>query len=156
MRNQGMSKRYTAEQSYRKSVLIVGLGIVFILICSTVLYQKYQAHQQVLQEKTQLLIQQQKHIVEAQRAALGTLPDVKLTEKTKQNLAMVPKPVDWHQQPERMNEASEKPQFHCDRREHCTQMRSLDEARWFVRNCPNTKMDGDHDGEPCENDSRWH
>ncbi|HAB72374.1 MAG TPA: calcium-binding protein, partial [Acinetobacter nosocomialis] len=20
----------------------------------------------------------------------------------------------------------------------------------------NTKMDGDHDGEPCENDSRWH
>ncbi|WP_228143055.1 excalibur calcium-binding domain-containing protein [Acinetobacter pittii] len=35
-------------------------------------------------------------------------------------------------------------------------MHSLEEARWFVRNCPNTKMDGNHDGEPCENDSRWH
>ena len=45
--------------------------------------------------------------------------------------------------------------FQCDGRKHCSQMRSLEEARWFVRNCPNTKMDSDHDGEPCENDSRW-
>lgn len=34
-------------------------------------------------------------------------------------------------------------------------MTSLDEARYFVKHCPNTKMDGDHDGEPCESDSRW-
>lgn len=45
--------------------------------------------------------------------------------------------------------------FQCDGRKHCSQMRSLEEARWFVRNCPDTKMDSDHDGEPCENDSRW-
>jgi hypothetical protein len=45
--------------------------------------------------------------------------------------------------------------FQCDGRSHCSQMRSLEEARWFVRNCPDTKMDSDHDGEPCENDSRW-
>ena len=45
--------------------------------------------------------------------------------------------------------------FQCDGRTHCSQMRSLEEARWFVRNCPDTKMDSDHDGEPCENDSRW-
>ena len=45
--------------------------------------------------------------------------------------------------------------FQCDGRTHCSQMRSLEEASWFVRNCPNTQMDGNNDGEPCENDSRW-
>ena len=46
-------------------------------------------------------------------------------------------------------------QFHCDGRQHCSQMTSRAEAEFFVRHCPNTKMDGDHDGIPCENDSRW-
>ena len=45
--------------------------------------------------------------------------------------------------------------FKCDGRQHCSQMNSRAEAEFFVRNCPNTKMDGDHDGEPCENDSRF-
>lgn len=40
--------------------------------------------------------------------------------------------------------------FECDGREHCSQMESYDEARFFIRNCPNTKMDGDGDGIPCE------
>nr|WP_244664686.1 excalibur calcium-binding domain-containing protein [Candidatus Symbiopectobacterium sp. 'North America'] len=29
-------------------------------------------------------------------------------------------------------------------------MRSQKEAYFFLQNCPNTKMDGDKDGEPCE------
>lgn len=45
--------------------------------------------------------------------------------------------------------------FKCDGRQHCSQMNSLEEAEFFIKNCPNTKMDGDNDGEPCENDSRW-
>ena len=45
--------------------------------------------------------------------------------------------------------------FKCDGRQHCSQMNSRAEAEFFVRNCPNTKMDGDHDGVPCENDSRF-
>ena len=40
--------------------------------------------------------------------------------------------------------------YHCDGREHCSQMNSCAEATWFVRHCPNTKMDGDNDGIPCE------
>lgn len=47
------------------------------------------------------------------------------------------------------------PSFQCDGRQHCSQMTSRAEAEFFVRNCPDTKMDGDHDGEPCENDSRF-
>ena len=45
--------------------------------------------------------------------------------------------------------------YSCDGRIHCSQMNSREEARWFVRNCPGTRMDGNNDGEPCENDSRW-
>jgi hypothetical protein len=45
--------------------------------------------------------------------------------------------------------------FVCDGREYCSQMNSRAEAEFFIKNCPNTKMDGDRDGEPCENDSRF-
>ncbi len=44
--------------------------------------------------------------------------------------------------------------FSCDERLYCSQMNSLAEAEFFTRNCPNTRMDGDKDGEPCENDTR--
>lgn len=47
------------------------------------------------------------------------------------------------------------PEFHCDGRRYCSQMRSRAEAEFFLRNCPDTRMDGDHDGVPCENDSRF-
>ena len=46
-------------------------------------------------------------------------------------------------------------QFECDGRQHCSQMTSRAEAVFFIQNCPNTKMDGDYDGIPCENDSRF-
>jgi len=42
------------------------------------------------------------------------------------------------------------PQFTCDGRTHCPQMTSCAEATWFLRHCPGVKMDGDHDGVPCE------
>ena len=42
------------------------------------------------------------------------------------------------------------PHYSCDGRQHCSQMSSRDEAVFFLNNCPNTKMDGDHDGDPCE------
>jgi cold shock CspA family protein len=43
--------------------------------------------------------------------------------------------------------------FSCDGRTMCSQMSSCAEAKYFIRNCPNTQMDGDSDGEPCE--SQW-
>ena len=45
--------------------------------------------------------------------------------------------------------------FKCDGRQYCSQMTSRAEAEFFIKNCPNTKMDGDLDGVPCENDSRF-
>jgi endonuclease YncB( thermonuclease family) len=38
----------------------------------------------------------------------------------------------------------------CDGRTSCAQMTSCEEATWFVKNCPGVKMDGNHDGVPCE------
>lgn len=46
--------------------------------------------------------------------------------------------------------AASLPHYQCDGRQHCSQMGSYDEALFFLRNCPNTKMDGDGDGIPCE------
>ncbi|HEV7608954.1 MAG TPA: excalibur calcium-binding domain-containing protein [Steroidobacteraceae bacterium] len=40
--------------------------------------------------------------------------------------------------------------FSCDGRVYCSQMTSCEEATWFLRNCPGVKMDGDNDGDPCE------
>ena len=49
--------------------------------------------------------------------------------------------------------SSGRPRFTCDGRIHCSQMTSCEEAMFFIKNCPGTKMDGDNDGIPCE--SQW-
>jgi predicted negative regulator of RcsB-dependent stress response len=40
--------------------------------------------------------------------------------------------------------------FVCDGRTRCGEMKSCDEARYFVKHCPGIEMDGDDDGKPCE------
>lgn len=45
---------------------------------------------------------------------------------------------------------SNKAQYRCDGRTHCSHMTSCEEAKYFLKNCPGTKMDGDGDGVPCE------
>ena len=46
--------------------------------------------------------------------------------------------------------SSRRSTFTCDGRVYCSQMKSCDEAKYFVQHCPNVKMDGNHDGIPCE------
>lgn len=45
---------------------------------------------------------------------------------------------------------SKKVQYRCDGRTHCSHMTSCEEATYFLKHCPGTKMDGDNDGVPCE------
>ncbi|WP_372870333.1 excalibur calcium-binding domain-containing protein [Shewanella sp.] len=40
--------------------------------------------------------------------------------------------------------------FRCEGKTHCNQMRSCEEATFYIENCPGTEMDGDNDGIPCE------
>lgn len=40
--------------------------------------------------------------------------------------------------------------FTCEGKRFCSQMSSCDEATYYLRHCPDTEMDGDGDGVPCE------
>lgn len=40
--------------------------------------------------------------------------------------------------------------FQCEGKQHCSQMASCEEAKFYLKNCPSTKIDGDNDGIPCE------
>jgi len=41
-------------------------------------------------------------------------------------------------------------QFQCQGKVYCSEMTSYEEAAFYLQNCPGTKMDGDNDGIPCE------
>lgn len=56
----------------------------------------------------------------------------------------------WGQQPGDLPHVASTSAYTCDGRQHCSQMRSCAEATYFIQHCPNTKMDGDRDGIPCE------
>lgn len=41
-------------------------------------------------------------------------------------------------------------EFQCQGKQHCTQMRSKEEAQYYLANCPDVRIDGDGDGIACE------
>ncbi len=40
--------------------------------------------------------------------------------------------------------------FVCEDKTYCSQMTSCNEAKFYLANCPNVKIDGNRDGVPCE------
>ena len=40
--------------------------------------------------------------------------------------------------------------YSCQGKQYCSEMTSCKEARFYLKNCPNVKIDGNHDGVPCE------
>ncbi|WP_144214499.1 cold shock domain-containing protein [Shewanella donghaensis] len=49
------------------------------------------------------------------------------------------------------NIAPATPKFECEAgKTHCSHMRSCEEAIFYIKNCPDTQMDGNGDGVPCE------
>jgi|SRR5688572_25055710 len=63
----------------------------------------------------------------------------------KWSVASLPQPSISRSQP-----VTEVQSFKCDGRKHCSQMTSCTEAKFFLKNCPGTQMDGNNDGTPCE------
>ena len=47
-------------------------------------------------------------------------------------------------------DSTQSSQYSCTGKTHCSQMSSCEEAKFYIRNCPGTEMDGDGDGVPCE------
>ena len=50
----------------------------------------------------------------------------------------------------RLYPAYEEMGFSCEGKTHCSHMTSCDEAKYYLKHCPNMKIDGNNDGEPCE------
>lgn len=44
-------------------------------------------------------------------------------------------------------------EYKCEGKIYCSQMTSCEEAKFYLKNCPGVKLDGDGDGIPCE--SQW-
>ncbi|ABK49767.1 cold-shock DNA-binding protein family [Shewanella sp. ANA-3] len=54
-------------------------------------------------------------------------------------------------EPQTQFQSAPQAQFRCEAgKTHCSHMRSCAEATFYINNCPNTQMDGDGDGIPCE------
>lgn len=128
------------------SKLITGIGLIIIVILSVLVYGKYQNYKIQKQQQLEHLMQEQKRLVSEQRAALGDLPEQGLSEQGRKNLEVSTNtPIR-----STASSTSVSSPYRCDGRTHCSQMRSYDEAVFFLRNCPGTQMDGNHDGVPCE------
>ena len=85
----------------------------------------------------------------------GKLPqgtECERIEKVKGSILVIPnKDFMSYKDNDKLNKLTTK--YSCDGRMYCSQMRSCEEASFFLSNCPNTKMDGDNDGTPCE--AQW-
>jgi len=149
----GFQQTYKTESS-ALSKLITVIGLVIIVILAVLVYGKYQTYKIQKQQQVEQLMQEQQRIVAEQRAALGDIPEQGLSEQGRKNLE-TPLNTTFHTHSSSTNTAGSS-HFKCDGREHCGQMGSYEEALFFIRNCPNTKMDGDHDGIPCEDQFGHH
>ncbi|OTG72610.1 DNA-binding protein [Acinetobacter sp. ANC 4218] len=160
------AKKKTASPRYNKASykgrILSAIALIILALLAVIGYGQYQDYRTAEQLKAQQLIIEQQRIVSEQREALGDLPEAVLSEQGQRNLAgetyNTTKP-----RSEKINASIDQQngvrlataQFKCDERQHCSQMNSRAEAVWYVQNCPHHKMDGDGDGIPCENDSRW-
>lgn len=61
-----------------------------------------------------------------------------------------PNPLPMPQQLKTWLKKEDFSKFTCQGKQHCSQMVSCKEARFYLQNCPNVKIDGDGDGVPCE------
>jgi hypothetical protein len=48
---------------------------------------------------------------------------------------------------------SQQREYKCEGKIYCSEMTSCEEAKFYLKNCPGVKIDGDGDGIPCE--SQW-
>lgn len=148
------SQRYSKAETSLKMRIFGILGFIIILFLSIFIYQKYQNYQLEKQQHIEHLQLEQQQIVANQRAALGDIPSVGLSEQGRKNLENLNTQT-YRQNVEDISmsptdKVSATSAYTCDGRTHCSQMRSYEEAVFFNNHCPGTKMDGNNDGIPCE------
>jgi cold shock CspA family protein len=93
----------------------------------------------------------------------STIPEPRVTttpaaSKRREPRALAPTPTSKETEPEASiptvvtttPEPRVSSPYRCDGRTRCSEMNSCAEAKFFLRNCPGARMDGDNDGVPCE------
>ncbi|WP_180124578.1 cold shock domain-containing protein [Acinetobacter sp. YH12097] len=156
--NDQVTRHDIAKGTVWGSKIFSMIGLIVIVVLAVAVYGKYQQYQEQKQLHLQQLMQENENIVKEQRKAQGDLPDRVLSEQGEKNLygtastqaqSVVRDTVLAHASSDSPR-AAEKSQFSCDGRTHCSQMKSYEEAVYFLQHCPGTKMDGNNDGIPCE------
>lgn len=149
----------TYKRHNKKLPIFPILGLVIIAVLAFFTYGKYQEYTQAREQKAQQVLEEQQQIIAQQRKALGHLPDQALSEQGARNLDhqvyQTAQPRAEHIEASIEKQKAEtfiqpSAEFKCDGRVHCSQMRSYEEAVYFLQNCPNVQMDGNEDGVPCE------
>lgn len=132
----------------RGSIVIASVTILSVIAFIAVYlgYAKYQQDKIDKQIKLETLIAEQKKLILEQRVLQGPLPE-KIDPPPLERQSVVERPTLQVRPVVRKD-------FRCDGRQHCSQMTSYEEAVFFNQYCPNTKMDGDADGIPCEDQFR--
>jgi len=90
--------------------------------------------------------ERKQRIAAAEERKMRSENESKLQITSAETSAVLPNPS----KPESSAPGNKPSPFKCDGRTHCSQMTSCDEAKFFLKNCPNVKMDGNNDGVPCE------
>ncbi|OTG83864.1 cold shock domain-containing protein [Acinetobacter sp. ANC 4648] len=156
-KSQQLNNRNASSYSKLRYAILL-LSLIAFMIALSFAWNQYQQYKIEQQIKVQTLMQQQQDIIVEQRKAVGELKSIPFSEKSKRALdttraapihtttAMNIDTSDGSVNKKNVAQA----EFSCDGRQHCGQMHSYEEALFFIRNCPNTKMDGNQDGIPCE------
>lgn len=156
--NDQVTRHDIAKGTVWGSKIFSMIGLIVIVVLAVAVYGKYQQYQEQKQLHLQQLMQENENIVKEQRKAQGDLPDRVPSEQGEKNLygtastqaqSVVRDTVLAHASSDSPR-AAEKSQFSCDGRTHCSQMKSYEEAVYFLQHCPGTQMDGNNDGIPCE------
>lgn len=144
-----------------KSIIVIAIVVAIGWYGNYLCKQRGYNTEPVQNASTDLANEQKvKCITKTGSVIYGTVPQGTLCEKLEPiegSLTVVSSETRTERESEYSSskENNRKSSFKCDGRVHCSQMTSRAEAEFFVRNCPNTKMDGDRDGIPCETDSRF-
>lgn len=62
----------------------------------------------------------------------------------------VPESVKQWLKPKGSSKPANLSKYSCQGKQYCSQMSSCAEAKFYLKNCPNVKIDGNRDGVPCE------
>ena len=159
----GLWVRYLSASKVQQRLFVSAVLLFSVLFLSLLCSAGYMFYQQHQTEKAQSYMALQQQQIAQQRALHGELPEQVLSEETKRQMegkvhgSVKPREEHITQSIDKLNGRLPVAlgKFKCDGRLYCSEMRSYEEALYFHRHCRGTRLDGNGNGKPCENDPRW-